>query len=184
MNRAGMDRSRARSRIPAPATSLRTIATSVCPDRHASAMATKFEPWPEPSTPIRSFVSSRTRVTYRQRPGQTSMFWLLGLSAAAARWTLRLVLRTQPRSGEAQEFRHGPSPSSAFTHSAFYFLTRRSALAKTLLFFRSSVVPPSLRSFRPLLLSAYSAYSAVDGCFHDSTIPRFHAISLLTLTHS
>src|ERR1035441_5076429 len=69
MKRAGMPRSRALARIPASATSLNTSATSAgtLPAEHASAIATKFEPLPEPSTPMRNLRSPVTRVSYRHR---------------------------------------------------------------------------------------------------------------------
>ena len=62
MNRAGILRSPARARIPASATSESTTATRAGKraDLQASAMATKFEPVPEPRTPRRN---SRLPVT-------------------------------------------------------------------------------------------------------------------------
>ena len=67
--RAGICRSRARARMPASATSLNTSATSAgtVPARQASATATKFEPLPEPSTPMRKLRSFVTRFSYRHR---------------------------------------------------------------------------------------------------------------------
>ena len=71
MKRAGICRSPARARMPASATSLNTSATSAGTvlARQASATATKFEPLPEPSTPMRKLRSFVTRFSYRHRGG-------------------------------------------------------------------------------------------------------------------
>src|ERR1041385_4112903 len=68
INRAGMFHCLARSRMPASATSLNTIANSAgtLPLAQATAIARKLDPLPEPSTPIRNFRLAATDVYYRQ----------------------------------------------------------------------------------------------------------------------
>lgn len=60
-NFAGSFRSRACAKMPAPSTSLNTMATSagIFPAVTASAIATKFEPLPEPRTPSRNGLLTR-----------------------------------------------------------------------------------------------------------------------------
>src|ERR1017187_225723 len=62
---------RARSRIPASATSLNTRTTSAgtVPARQASAMATKLDPLPEPRTPMRNLRLPITPLSYTEPGG-------------------------------------------------------------------------------------------------------------------
>ena len=90
MNCTARERSRAHSRILASATSLKTMETSagILPAAHASAIAAKLEPLPEPNTPIRNFCSLRTRLTYNEPPTQTSSYLEAAL-AFSAFWAIR-----------------------------------------------------------------------------------------------
>ena len=136
MNRAGMSRSRARARIPASATSLNTSATSAgtVPAAQASAMATKFEPLPEPSTPMRNLRSPVTPLSYRHTGRLNKPQVLLGIGHCQVRLLLSAPysMIMANKASEPQPPQPAPRPSPRTSSATLSSPTsRKSAIRKS-----------------------------------------------------